>query len=84
MTGLFSCAGSGIGHADFTRQYVWALTPLADCSSRTVPFTVTRQPISLLSPCAMRLALTAGNVVDNVVDHGSGTVIRCTFASGSK
>ncbi len=74
----------GIGHADFTRQYVWALTPLADCSSRTVPFTVTRQPIWLPSVCAMRLALTVGNVVDNVVDHGSGTVIRWTFASGSK
>ncbi len=37
--------GDGVGHADFTRQYVWALTPLADCSSRTVPFTVTRHPI---------------------------------------
>ena len=34
-----------VRHADFTRQYVWALTPLADCSSRTVPFTVTRHPI---------------------------------------
>ena len=32
----------------------------------------------------MRLALTAGNVVDKVIDHGSGTVIECTFASGSK
>ena len=73
-----------VSHADFTRQYVCALTPLADCSSRTVPFTVTLQLIWSPSVCAMRLALTAGNVVDNVVDHGSGTVIRCTFASGSK
>ena len=81
---VFGRSVRGIGHADFTRQYVWALTPLADCSSRTIPFTVTRHPIWSLSPCAMRLALTAGNVVDKVIDHGSGTVIRCTFASGSK
>ena len=51
--------------------------------TRPVP-SVHCDPALLLSPCAMRLALTAGNVVDNVVDHGSGTVIRCTFASGSK
>lgn len=62
--------GGGIGHADFTRQYVWALIPSADFSSRTTPFTVTRQPIPSLSLRAIRFALTVGNVVESVTDQG--------------
>src|SRR4029077_8669234 len=73
-----------VSHADFTRQYVCALIPLADSSSRTVPFTVTLQLIWSPSVCAMRLALTVGSVVDKVIDHGSGAGVRGAFASGSK
>ena len=30
----------------------------------------------------MRLPLTLGSVVDKVIDHGSGTLTRCTLAFG--
>ncbi len=77
---VFGASGAGIGlvvhiaHADFTRQKVWALWPSEFWLSRTTPSTVILQLIVGPLLCAMMLALTEGNVVEIVVDHGSGAL----------
>ena len=66
-------ADVGIGHADFTRQKVWALRPSDLFSFFTTPSTVIRQLMLSPSPCATMLGLAAGAVVVSVSDHGSAT-----------